>query len=182
MSLALCLNNPYRTGGFFVVIIPIMSTQAINPPALSEEEKQRQHKEAEKQKDRRAAIRATSELLFVFLPFIVIGITLMHRGEFPSIFFIPEWSIVSAVVTGQAIVKLASAGIGRAHVRKESIVLVISALLVCLLVPVLIILAITLTSPNVSRNLAITQAVCFLLSVLSFWIACLVENYVRDEM
>lgn len=119
--------------------------------------------------DRRAFASASSELLFVLLPFIVIGITLAHRGEFRTILFIPEWSIVSAVVAGQTIVKLASAGIGKTNVKKEAIVLIISLLLVCLLVPILIILAIALTSQGISTSLAVIQAFLFLLSVALFW-------------
>ena len=61
---------------------------------------------------------ALSELLFVFLPFIVIAITLAHQGELGSILSIPEWSIVTAVITGQAIVKFASFGIGRTAVHR----------------------------------------------------------------
>jgi hypothetical protein len=85
------------------------------------------------------------------------------------VLFIPEWSIVSAVIVGQTIVKLTSAGIGRTNVKKEAVILIISVLLVCLLVPVLIILAIALTSPGISMTLAIIQAVLFLLSAGLFW-------------
>lgn len=119
--------------------------------------------------DRRAFASASSELLFVLLPFIVIGITLAHRGEFRTILLIPEWSIVSAVIVGQTIVKLTSAGIGKTNVKKEAVILIISILLVCLLVPILIILAIALTSPQISMSLAIIQAALFFLSAALFW-------------
>jgi hypothetical protein len=93
---------------------------------------------------------ASAELLFVVLPFIVIGIALAHEGLFRTIVFIPEWSIVSAVIVGQAIVRFASVGIGRANIKRENSVLVLAALLVCLLAPILTVLAIVLTSPNIS--------------------------------
>src|SRR5664280_1616446 len=130
--------------------------------------------QAEKEKKKPydgAFSKATSELLFVLLPFVVIAITLAHRGELRTILSIPEWSIVSAVIIGQTITKLASATLGRTGLKKERIVLVMSILLVCMLVPVLIILAIVLTSPTISKALAVTQAIFFVLSAFLFWAA-----------
>jgi hypothetical protein len=114
--------------------------------------------------------------LFVLLPFIVIGITLAHRDEFRTILFIPEWSIVSSVIVGQSIVKLASASMGERKVKKEAIVLIMSILLVCFLVPILVTLAIVLTSTFISTALAVTQAVFFLLSIVIFWFGCVIES------
>jgi hypothetical protein len=158
-----------------------MTTPTTNSGVTSDEEKTRAQEQAEKEGDRRAFISALSEMLFVLLPFIVIGITLAYRREFRSILFLPEWSIVSAVIVGQSIVKLSSAGIGRSNVRTEMIVLFISALLVCLLVPILCILAITLTSASVSRSVAVTQAIFFSLSVVVFVLACWINNLVLDK-
>lgn len=123
---------------------------------------------------------ALSELLFVFLPFIVIAITLAHQGELGSILSIPEWSIVTAVITGQAIVKFASFGIGRTAVHKQNIVLILSILLVCLLVPILVILAIVLTSSKISITLKATQAVFFGLGIIAFFVACRLDYYARE--
>ncbi len=152
-----------------------MTTNPATPPISSEEQEK-----IEKQKSHEANIRAfaaaSSELLFVLLPFIVIGITLAHRGEFRTILRIPEWSIVSAVIVGQGIVKLASAAMGKIGVKKENVVLIISALLVCLLVPILIVLAIVLTS-EVSKSMAIIQAVLFLLGISVFWLTSVIENW-----
>jgi hypothetical protein len=131
-----------------------------------------------KKDDVRAFASASTEMLFVLLLIIVIGITLSHRGELGTLFYIPEWSIVSAVICGQAIVKLTSASVGDRHVIKETIVLIISILLVCVLVPVLIILAITLTSAMISTKMAIAQAVFFLASAAAFWISSAIEYYV----
>jgi hypothetical protein len=147
-----------------MISIEIMATPPVNPAPEIEGQARK-----EKEVASVAAISATSEILFVVLPFIVIGITLAHRGEFRTILYIPEWSIVSAVIVGQSIVKIAST-LGRDKVKKEPIVLVISALLVCLLVPILIILAIALTSQTISFSLAITQAIFFVLSALIFWL------------
>jgi len=156
-----------------------MTTQAANSAASGQEEKERQ-KRLDKKKDARAATSATSELLFVFLPFIVIAITMAHQGDLRSIFFIPEWSIVSAVISGQSIAKLTYATLGRSNVKREVIVLVISLVLVGLLVPILIVLAIALTSPNVSVTLAVTQATFFVLSVALFWFVCWTDSYAKN--
>jgi hypothetical protein len=128
----------------------------------------------------RIFLPAASELLFVLLPFIVIGIALAHRGEIRTIFFIPEWSIVSAVIAGQAIVRVASASIGTTVV-KPKIILIISILLVCLLVPILSILAIALTSPSVSTSLAVTQSVFFLLSLVVYFFSSAFESYSAEK-
>lgn len=128
----------------------------------------------------RAALSATTELLFVILPFIVIAITLAHRDQFRTIVALPEWSIVSAVITGQAIVKFASMGFGR-KVHREGVTLMLSALLVCLLVPVLIILAIALTSDKMSTSLEVSQGILFLLSSCVFWAATFLRRYLIPE-
>ncbi|HXM60186.1 MAG TPA: hypothetical protein VN950_04965 [Terriglobales bacterium] len=158
-----------------------MSTKPATPPASTEEQKAQLKKLVGKEKDVRALTTATSELLFVLLPFIVIGIGLAHRGEIRTIFFIPEWSIVSAVIVGQTIVKVASASVGNIHVKKHPIILIMTILLVCLLVPILSILAIVLTSPNISTTLAATQAVFFVLSTVVFWGASAIETYVEQS-
>jgi hypothetical protein len=80
------------------------------------------------------------------------------------------------VIVGQTIVKLASASIGGRKVKKEAIVLVMSVLLVCFLVPILVTLAIVLTSTAISTALAGTQAIFFVLSILIFWIGSVVES------
>ncbi|HWS17412.1 MAG TPA: hypothetical protein VN223_05335 [Candidatus Elarobacter sp.] len=157
-----------------------MTTPAADAGVTTAKEETRTKEQVEKEDERRAFISALSEMLFVLLPFIVIAITLAYRREFRTILFLPEWSIVSAVIVGQSIVKLASAGIGRSNVQKEMIVLYISSLLVCLLVPILCILAITLTSPSVTRSVAVTQAVFFSLSVVVFVLACWIDNLDLD--
>ena len=129
--------------------------------------------------DTKSFLSASTELVFVLLPFIVIGIVFAHLDQFRSIFFIPEWSIVSAVIIGQSIVKVASSSVGRANVDKEWIILVMAILLVGLLIPILIILTIALTSPKISNALAITQAIFFIVSCVLFWLASAVEHGIK---
>jgi hypothetical protein len=146
-----------------------------NPnPAPPSDNQQPEKPEVKEKKEHYALSAATSELLFVLLPFIVIAITLGHRGELGTIFFMPELSIVSSVISGQAIVKFAQTTMGR-KVKKPRAVLVISALLVCLLVPVLVILSIVLSSQSISIPLAVTQTFIFILSAFVFWLATVFE-------
>jgi hypothetical protein len=144
----------------------------------TEDEKARSKRDTEE--NVRIFLPPASELLFVLLPFIVIGIALAHRGEILTIFFIPEWSIVSAVIVGQAIVKVASAAIGT-NVVKPKFIFIMAVVLVCLLVPILSILAILLTSPTVSPGMAITQAIFFILSGVVFFLSSALENFAAEK-
>jgi hypothetical protein len=138
--------------------------------------------EVESQDKQNAMLGAFSQLLFVILPFIVIAITLGHRGQLGSIFFLPEWSIVSAVIVGQTIVKVVSISLGKnVKAEREPIVLMVSILLVCLLVPTLVVLSIVLTSDKVSISMAASQAVLFLLSAMVFWGFDWLENWIRNS-
>ena len=153
-----------------------------NPQKKVENEaarKAEEDREKSKEESGRAFTSATSELLFVVLPFVVIAMTLGHRGQFRSILSLPEWSIVSAVIVGQTIVKFVSISVGRS-VKKELVVLVVSMLLVLLLVPVLVVLAIVLTSDVVSIALATTQAVLFIISATVFFLGSIAEVVVDD--
>jgi len=130
---------------------------------------------ADKKDKINAVCGASSEVLFVILPFIVIAITLGHRSELKTIFSLPEWSIVSAVIVGQTIVKLVSMALVE-NVHKERIVVVLSFLLVCLLAPNLVVLSIVLTVENVSAVLAVAQGILFLISAAFFWLMSVVER------
>jgi hypothetical protein len=129
--------------------------------------------------DKKSFLSASTELVFVLLPFIVIGIVFAHLDQFRSIFFIPEWSIVSAVIIGQSIVKIASSSVGRANVEKEWIILVMASLLVGLLIPILIVLTIALTSPKISNTLATAQGIFFVVSCVIFWLASAIEHGIK---
>jgi FtsH-binding integral membrane protein len=157
-----------------VLTVPASSEKPVVPPADAE-------KAAERKKDIRATLATMSELLFVILPFIVIGITLAYRNEIRSLLFIPEWSIVSAVIAGQAIVRFASLAMGRKNVRKEHIVLGVTLMLVIVLAPTLLILVFVLTASLISNALAITQGVFFVLSLAAFTVTAWVENSIKID-
>jgi len=118
---------------------------------------------------------AGAEILFVLLPFLVIAIILSYKRALFSIFLLPEWSIVSAVINGQSLVKFVSATTGRngAH---ERVVFAVAALLVLLLVPSLVILSIVLSVEHVTFPLAMTQCVMFIVSLVIFSLSSFIED------
>jgi len=127
----------------------------------------------------RAKMAAFSELLFVVLPFIVIAITLGHRGELYTIFSLPEWSIVSAVIIGQSMIRLVSVVLDTKPAYKEGILFILSLILVLLLVPSLVILAIILTSAGVTKLLAYAQASLFIVCAITFYGTSYLETVLR---
>ena len=127
----------------------------------------------------RAVFAASSEMLFVLLPFFTIAIVLAHRGQLRHLFFLPEWSIGSAVMVGQSIVRVVAAVLGK-DVYKEAFVLLLSALLVILLVPDLVVLSLGLMTDDLSTGLAVAQACLFVASGLVTWSITYAESRLRD--
>src|ERR1035437_4313338 len=91
----------------------------------------------------------TSELFFVILPFIVLAMVLGHKGELYTIFYSPEWSIVSVVICGQTIVRFVGAVLGPSAYR-ERIMMALSGMIVFLFIPNVLILSIVLSVDKIS--------------------------------
>lgn len=128
-----------------------------------------------------AFFAALTELLFVALPFIVIGIIQVYQGHAKSLFYLPEWSIVASVLAGQAVVKFLKAV---NHIKEHDIdrvLLTVSGLVVLLVIPDLAVLTIVLLSPSVPIGLAVTQAALFVISLLAFCFACFLERGFSGE-
>jgi FtsH-binding integral membrane protein len=130
-----------------------------------------------------------SESLFIILPFIVIAIALASRGRLQLLFTLPEFSIVSAVIVGQTIVRCISVLLGRQLPNrpgsnapaKEGFVLLVTCLLVLLLVPTLILLTLVLTNDALSLTLQIAQIALFLLSLFAFAFGSTMESMVHTK-
>lgn len=120
-------------------------------------------------------LSALTELFFVILPFIVIAIALLHKGALHTIFYLPEWSIVSAVMAGQSVKKLVSSVLGET-VHEENVLFLLTIQLVCVLIPILVILSIVLTSDTVSLKQAWAQGILFVISAAIFFSLSLVET------
>jgi len=102
-----------------------------------------------------------AEVLFVLLPMIVIGIVLGLRGEIRRFIYIPEWSLVNAVIVGQSVMKMFYGTLRFTTRRSGTLILTVAVAIVLLLVPTLIILAFILVSSSVSSRVAATQLVLF---------------------
>jgi hypothetical protein len=102
-----------------------------------------------------------AEVLFVLLPMIVIGTVLAVRGEIQRFIYIPEWSLVNAVIVGQSVMKMFS-GVLRFDTRQPgNLLLTVAGAIVLLLVPTLVVLSFILVSDHVAPFLAVVQLVLF---------------------
>ena len=111
-----------------------------------------------------------TELLFIFLPLVVLLIvSTLATNEFVKIFSKTEWAFVTAILFGQSIVKLVG-GLLSSHenVHWPRPVLVIAGIIVIGLVPSLIIMTLIAISPEPSLSLIFTQLVLFIFSVICF--------------
>lgn len=112
-----------------------------------------------------------AELLFTFLPFLITFIVLFYQGEILGLLFIPEWSLASAILSGQSIVKFIQSLLKYGKELNLGIVaFIISTLIVILLAPSLIVLSLILISSEPVWWLAIAQIIFFSLSLISFLI------------
>ncbi|MDQ1591607.1 MAG: hypothetical protein QOG71_2234 [Pyrinomonadaceae bacterium] len=113
-----------------------------------------------------------AEVLFIILPFIVTGIVFSYQGVPLKIIYLPEWSLASSVLMGQALVKYISnilSSKGQRNLHWERVALSLSALIVFGLAPSLLILSLILVTDPFSKGLAISQIVLFLLGLLAFF-------------
>jgi hypothetical protein len=113
---------------------------------------------------------AFSEILFVILPIIILSISLGHRGRIGDVFFAPEWSIISVVICGQAVIKLADRiFILKVPVNRWTHILRLSVVIVFLFVPNVMVLSFVLENERLSGNLAAIQVIWFFLTACLYW-------------
>ena len=152
--------------------------------AATKVEDDNKEKEKEKEKEKRrtahACLAATSEFFFVIVPFIVIAMVLEHKGDLRTIFYLPEWSIVSSVLLGQALIKLVAMTVG-ASIYKPPIIFVLTLLLVLGLIPALMLLSFVLLADKISTGLAATQCIMFVLGITVYWTVCFGQTYTEFE-
>lgn len=119
---------------------------------------------------RSAVANVTGELLFVLLPLIVIAIIRVNAGSsMRELLSVPEWSFGTAVLMGQALVKLVS-GVAAQQptARWQLVALIVSAMVVLGLVPSLIVLSLMLTIASPGGALVGLQIALFLSGVVVF--------------
>ena len=138
--------------------------------------------------ERRAKIVIISEIFFVLLPVIVIGLVLWFQSKAYSFMIHSEWSFAAIILFGQTIVKLAS-GVSKGGKRKkwQVIALIITCIIVFGLIPSVIIQVILLAKNGMSNGHAVNnviyviQAVMFGLSVLTYYCFGTLGQVLLDE-
>jgi len=112
------------------------------------------------------------DLMFVFLPFIVIILVQIVKGTVSHFLSVTEWAFAAAVLTGQTIVKVAAsvvdAPVSLDNRKKESrqVAFILSAIIVIILVPSLFVLFLMLFLDTPSPWLVGAQIFLFVLALL----------------
>jgi hypothetical protein len=129
-----------------------------------------------------AIAKVSTELLFIVLPFIIVGIVLYYRGSTTHLLYIPEWAIAATVLQGQVLVKFITTlfvvskedGFNLDTARGSFI---FTILLTFCFVPTILVLVFVFLSEVPSFNLAILQIISFIVAVLVFFgVAFLLES------
>jgi hypothetical protein len=110
------------------------------------------------------------DLLFIVLPLVVISIVDASIGRsFFAIIETPELSFGSAVLFGQAIIKVVSGFAYTKPTGAEQPVFIIALIIVFGLVPSLVVLALLLSINPIPYGLQLTQACIFVLGIIVFF-------------
>ena len=116
-----------------------------------------------------ARVILLSEYLFIFLPFIVIGIIKIYTADLDSFLRAADWSFASSILFGQVLVKLVSGAVIHDKAQWQRVVLVVTLVLVLGLVPCLIILALILIDNGTSTFLVHMQTTIFFIATVTFF-------------
>lgn len=133
-----------------------------------------------------ARITLLSEYLFILLPFIVIGMVKLYKSSLGDFFAAADWSFASAILFGQAIVKIVSAGVINKNSTSPRIVLIVTLLFIIGVTPCLVLIAIILLNDANSIYIMLTQVILYIIATsMFFWIgsaAHVMIDEVLDEM
>lgn len=122
-----------------------------------------------------------SEYLFIFLPFLVIGIIKIYKSDFSTFFQAADWSFAASILFGQVIVKLVSGSVIHKKSKWQRVVVLLSFILVLGLVPSLIVLALILIDGGTSSFLVNMQLVLFTLASGVFFFVGSAAHTMIDE-
>jgi hypothetical protein len=118
-----------------------------------------------------------SELLFVLLPLLVLTIVFLYKGKtVGALLATPEWSLGSAILFGQTLVKFVS-GAAQSRWAWERVALVVSLIIVLGLAPSLTVLALILSAESVPVALVVTQLAFFVGGVVVFLLVASTGHY-----
>lgn len=119
-----------------------------------------------------AVFLVLGEVLFTLSPFIAIWMVFYFKGRAGDIFSQPEWAMVAAVISAQAVVKLVAGLLslsGGRRVAWQFFSFVIAVVIVMGIIPSLIVLSLILSSENsISMRLVQWQLLCFCVGLLFF--------------
>jgi len=113
------------------------------------------------------------EILFSILPMIILVIVHFYKGTLSSVFFLPEWALVAAVLFGQTIAKITSGAVAfakKASISYQQVTLSVTLIIVFGLVPSLVVLTLILVSTTPSVGLTIGQLALFVLGIITFFL------------
>lgn len=116
-----------------------------------------------------ARIILLSEYLFIFLPFVVIGIIKLYKSSFSDFFAAADWSFASAILFGQVIVKIVNAGVVHKNAAWQKVVLILTFLFILGVTPCLIIIAIILLDNANSIYIMASQVILYAIATLIFF-------------
>ena len=125
-----------------------------------------------RKKDNQAWAYVIGELAFIFMPFLVMTIIFAYKMKLNQILTEPEWSLASAVMFGQSIIKMyhsLSKVNPKGKVMHYNVSAMFSLVILFGLVPSLIILSLIYTTDCELPNwVVITQIILFILAVIVF--------------
>tara|TARA_R110002072_G_C7629516_1_gene506795 strand:+ start:75 stop:566 length:492 start_codon:yes stop_codon:yes gene_type:complete len=109
------------------------------------------------------------ELAFIFLPFIVILIINLNKGNFANLLQTADWSLASAILFGQTIVKIIMGVSAQEHSFEYQRFGFLSALIIVLgLIPSVVIIGIFETTGKLSTGIIILQFILLAIAVWTF--------------
>lgn len=124
-----------------------------------------------------------AELIFVFLPFIIIFVISTHKDSSINILYEPEWSMAASILTGQTIVRFISGLLNSKVDYKIGVVsLIVTILIAFILAPSLLVLPLIMISTSPETYLVVTQIVLFILAVLLFLFLGETEFYIKKQV
>jgi hypothetical protein len=132
------------------------------------------------------------ELLFAALPFIVFAIVLWAKSDLGRFFYMPELSLASAVLLGQAIARftagvLAAITTARTATSTDNkfahalTVFILTFAIVLGLVPVLVVLVLVVMAPEPNTNLAWAQGILFIWTAALYAVLASMGLLLSDE-
>lgn len=131
-------------------------------------------------------IEVTTELIFILVPIIIYAVLFIEADQFIHVFFIPEWSFITLILYGQAIVKLFKSGTNNQRVNITYLRLYGAMLfLLSIISGVLLFLSIQKSmnfTPNsnvqypYSQSLVVINLLNFALSVFLYYLTSIVSK------